>query len=228
MILALGLVIATLSDPWARLDFDKFSSQDLTVTCPIPTQGWKAEIRLRLAGPTSDDPVITETWSEVAEVVKSNPLQIKFKRTLKSSTIDGQPVAPPEGDALEWIETVALDPKREPPLDEPSLSRYARMTAFTHPCQPEMKWPALAESRVPPATSLLRPASKFVYIYREFRCNRSAWTFEEKPGLRAKGEALFDQKTGVPTYTFLEATGVHLPGGDGTSFNLTWIREIIP
>lgn len=226
--LALGLVIATLTDPWARLDLDKFSSQDLAVSCPAPTDGWKAEIRLRLAGPTDDDPILTETWSETAEVVKSNPLQIKFKRTLKSSTIDGQSVPPPDGDALEWIETLALDPKREPALDEPTLSRYARITAFTHPSQPEMTWPALAESRVPPAVSLFRPAAKFVYTYRGHRCSRSTWTFEEKPGTRAKGEALFDQKSGVPIYTFLEGSGVHLPGGDGTQFKLTWIRELVP
>lgn len=226
--LALGLVIATLTDPWARIDLDKFISQDLAVTCPTPTQGWKAEIRLRLAGPTADDPILTETWSETAEVVKSNPLQIKFKRTLKSSTIDGQSVPPPDGDALEWIETLALDPKREPTIEEPTSLRYSRITAFTHPSQPEAKWPTLAESRVPPAISLFRPASKFVHTYRGYRCSRAAWTFEEKPGLRAKGEALFDQKTGVPIYAFLESTGVHLPGGDGTQFNLTWIREIIP
>jgi len=228
VITALSLVLSSLGDPWARVDLDKFASQELAITGPAPSKTWSSEIRLRLTGPTSEDAVLTETWSEVAEVVKSNPLQIKFKRTLKASTIDGQSVPPPDGDALEWMETVASSPVREPAIDEPTVARYARITAFTHPSQPRVTWPALAESRVPPALSQFKSPAKLAYDYRGYRCSRASWTFEEQPGIKAKAEALFDQKTGVPVYTFLEATGVHLPGGDGTQFKLTWIREIAP
>lgn len=227
MIWAALIAILPIQDAWAPLDFSKLPSRP-AVVAPLPSGKWHAEIRVRLAGPTEDDPVFTETWDEVGEVVGKEPLKIRLKRRLMGSTLDGQPIPPPDGDPLDWLETLGSSPAREPQFEDIAALRHARAVAFVHPRIAETKWPAEAESRVPSALAKFTSGPRRAYEFLGRTVVRATWTFVESPGIRATGEGLYDAETGVPCYTRIEASGVPLPGGDGTLYRLTWIRQIKP
>lgn len=229
MILALALAwVTSVDDPFAPIDVAKLPSKPLDASlAPPELKRWVAQIHVRLAGRTPGDAVITERWAEIGQVISQSPLRLRITRTLEASTIDGQQIPPPEGDPLVWEEQAGEGKYRDPLPEDPADYRMGRLTAIIFPSSAApMRWPIPDELRVPAALATLMPDARKAYEYDGNWGRRMTWRFEEQPGFKGTGEALYDLVSGLMMYGRIHANGIPLPGGDGTLYELTWVRRL--
>lgn len=222
--IAVLLLVAQTTDVLAPLDYDRLPRESLSGNHQVRGRGWTAEINVKIDGDKPDDPVFTERWQETGEVVTTEPLRLKLTRKLLSSTLDGDPIPPPDGDGVVWHEMPRTASFYEPLPEDPIAFRWARLLAWVPPGT-AVRWPAMSESRIPSAvTTFVAPFNRG-YAWEGFVGRRVRWTFTEPSGIQAEGDSLLDAKTGLPLHTRLTARGVHLPGGDGTPYRVTWVRK---
>lgn len=223
--ISLLLVLAQArTDAYAPLDYGKLTRAAVGEFASVSGKGWTAEINVRIEGPKSTDPVFTEQWHEIGEVVATQPLKLRMSRKLIASTLDGDPIPPPDGDPVVWNETPRSESFHDGLPDDPAAYRWARLLAWIPPGEP-YRWSARSESRIPPAVTTFVGRLDQGYHWENFTARRVRWKFTENPGIEADGDALLEARTGLPLHTRLTASGVHLPGGDGTQYQVTWVRK---
>lgn len=225
MISVLLLLAQTKPDVLAPLDYDRLPRESISgVYVGVQGKGWTAEVNVRIEGPSPDDPVFTERWLETGEVVTSKPLKLKISRKLLASTLDGDPIPPPDGDPVSWHEMPRSEAFYEPLPEEPVAYRWTRMLTWVPPGE-TVRWSAASETRIPAAvTTFVAPFNR-AYGWEKFVGRRVRWKFAETSGIEVHGDSLLEAETGLPLHTHLIATGVPLPGGDGTLYRVTWVRK---
>mgnify|MGYP000857516861 CR=1 FL=1 len=229
MILALALVLATgLDDPFAPMEIAKLPSKPLDREVEPPAlKRWVAQINVRMVGRNVGDAIITERWAEIGQVISQNPVRVRITRTLEASTIDGQTIPPPGGDPLVWEEQPGMGKFRDPMPEDPVEYRTGRLTAMFFPgTGSPVRWPLPDEIRVPTAIATSTLDQRRAFELDGLWGRRMSWRFEEQPGFTGTGEALFDTESGLMMYGRIQAHGVPLPGGDGTLYQLTWVRRL--